>query len=258
MLLEIESNKFAFPHKTDEIVKNPKAKRTTLWDHFGIALAEYFGTTTLLCLSCMGGALGIQGVLSSMHTSFTAGLAVTVAIQTFAHISGAHINPAVTLNALIVDQITWRQILNYIIPQLLGSISGAAIFVAVTNSEALEFIGGRGVCVNTINTSITVWQGLAVEIVLSIILNLANCASWDARNSDKTDSVSIKIGLLVTVLNLGGGAYTGASMNPARSFGPAVMSGDFKDHWVYWVGPVAGSLIASIIYKMVYLRKKSK
>lgn len=70
-----------FEFDKDEIVKNPKAKRTTLWDHFGIALAEYFGTTTLLCLSCMGGALGIQGVLSSMHTSFTAGLAVTVAIQ---------------------------------------------------------------------------------------------------------------------------------------------------------------------------------
>lgn len=249
-----------FKDDKDEIVSKTKIKPPKFWDHVTIALSEYLGTTFLVFLSCMGACFGMQGAgISSMHTSFTAGLAVAAVIQTFGHLSGAHVNPAVSLNALIVNQITLLHLPSYIIPQLLGSISGSAIFEGVTNNDFLGIQdNGNGVCVNSVHDKISVWQGLAVEVVLSIILNLANCASWDARNSDKLDSVSLRIGLLVVVLNLGGGVYTGASMNPARSFGPAVFSGDYKNHWVYWVGPILGSLIASLIYRMVFLRNKVK
>ncbi|CAG9769771.1 unnamed protein product [Ceutorhynchus assimilis] len=244
--------------KSYDMVIETRIRPPTYWDHITIALAEFLGTTTLVFLSCMGSCFGIQGAVSSMHTSFTAGLAVAAVIQTFGHISGAHINPAVSLNALVVNQIGWQHLPSYVIPQILGSLSGAALFVSITNSEHLEIqAGGHGICVNGINENITITQGLFVEILLSIILNLANCASWDARNSDKLDSMSLKIGTLVVVLNLGGGAYTGASMNPARSFGPAVWSGDYKNHWIYWVGPVGGSLIASFTYKFVFLKNKS-
>lgn len=250
-----------FEDEKDEIVSESRSKPPQFWDHVTIALAEYLGTTILIFVSCMGACLGMQGEdrISSMHTSFTAGLTVAAAIQTFGPISGAHINPSVSLNALIVNQISWLHLPSYIIPQLLGSLTGSALFEGVTNSDFLGIqSNGNGVCVNSVNDHISVWQGFAVEIVLSIILNLANCASWDPRNSDKLDSVSLRIGLLVVVLNLGGGVYTGASMNPARSFGPAVFSGDYKNHWVYWIGPTLGSVIASVIYKTAFLRNRSK
>ncbi|XP_076255082.1 aquaporin AQPAe.a-like isoform X1 [Rhynchophorus ferrugineus] len=242
---------------TYEIIEKTKSKPPTIWTHLTIALAEYLGTTTLIFLSCTGCA-GIQGEQSRMHGIFAAGFAVTAVIQTFGHISAAHVNPAVSLGAVVVQQITWKYLPSYIIPQLLGSLTGSALFKTVSNQIHLLGDDGRGVCVNKINSEISVGQGLAVEIILSIILNLANCASWDARNSDKGDSVSIRIGLLVSVLNLGGAAYTGASMNPARSFGPAVLTGDFKDHWVYWIGPTIGSLIAATIYRTIFLRYQRK
>lgn len=249
-----------FEDEKDEIVSASQTKQPTIWDHITVAVAEYLGTTFLIFLSCMGACFGMQAAgISSMHTSFTSGLAVAGVIQMFGHLSGAHVNPAVSFNALIVKQISWIHLPSYIVPQLLGSITGSALFVGVTNSDFLGIQdNGQGVCVNAVNDKISVWQGLAVEILLSIILNLANDASWDARNSDKLDSVALRIGLLVVVLNLGGGVYTGASMNPARSFGPAVFSGDYKNHWVYWVGPFIGATIAGVIYRILFLRKRIK
>ncbi|KAL1512973.1 hypothetical protein ABEB36_002468 [Hypothenemus hampei] len=233
-----------------------KVQKLTYWGHISIGTAEFLGTTFLVFLSCLGACRGMQGDgMSSMHASFAAGLAVTVAIQIFAHISGAHVNPAVTLNALIVKQIGWYHLPTYLLSQVLGSLSGASLFVSVTNTKYLEIPDdGNGVCVNAIHDDLTVFQGLLVEILLSIILNLAICSSWDARNSDKLDSVSLKIGLLVVVLNLGGAVYTGASMNPCRSFGPAVLSGDYTNHWVYWIGPIVGAAIAAVTYRVLYLK----
>ncbi|XP_060517382.1 aquaporin AQPAe.a-like [Cylas formicarius] len=226
-------------------------KRSPLWRHLIVGLSEYFGTTLLVFLSCVGCTFGIQGNVSSMHVSFTAGLAVAVAIQTFAHLSGALVNPSVTIAALVMGQITWTEVPTYLITQVLGSLTGSGLHFVVTNDDHLN----DGVCVNLVNPSITVWQALAMETILSIILNLAICASWDERNSDKLDSVSLRIGLLVVVLNLGAGAYTGASMNPSRSFGPAVFSGNYTDHWIYWVGPTLGALFAATVYRFILWRK---
>ncbi|XP_066153739.1 aquaporin AQPAe.a-like isoform X2 [Euwallacea fornicatus] len=236
----------------------PSKKRPTCRDHLTVILAEFFGTSILVFLSCTGSCVGMQGdSMSSMHTSFTAGLAVAAVIQIFAHVSGAHVNPAVSINALILNQITWYYFPSYFIAQVLGSLAGAGLFYIVTKREYLGIqSNGHGMCVNSLSDYISPLQGFMVEICLSIILNLAICASWDARNSNKLDSVSLKIGLLVVVLNLGGVAYTGASMNPSRSFGPAVLSGDYQHHWIYWFGPIIGAIIASIMYKLFFADKK--
>ncbi|XP_072381413.1 aquaporin AQPcic-like isoform X3 [Diabrotica undecimpunctata] len=115
--------------------------------------------------------------------------------------------------------------------------------------------GERGVCVNTPGRGISDLEAFGVEIILTIILVIANCSSWDKRNSHKSDSVPIKIGLVVVALNVSAAAYTGASMNPARSFGPAVWSSDYTSHWVYWAAPTIGSLVASYAYKYVFLER---
>ncbi|XP_050294527.1 aquaporin AQPAe.a-like [Anthonomus grandis grandis] len=244
-----------FEDLKDEFVNKKDNGRPTIRNHTSTALAEYFGTALLVFLSCMGSCLGIQGNISSMHSSLTAGLAVTIAIQTFGHISGAHINPAVSISALIVKQIEWIQLPLYGIAQLLGSLSGAGLFAAVTNNDLIPDGMGQS-CVNKINENISIYQGILTEFLLSLIMNLAICSSWDPRNNDKQDSVPLKIGLLVAALNFAGGVYTGASMNPARSFGPAVVSNNFANHWVYWLGPTLGAVTAAIIYRVFFTRNK--
>lgn len=248
-----------FQEGKDDLSPITTKKPPNYLNHLRIILAELLGTSFLVFLSCLGSCVSMQGTdISSMHTSFTAGLAVATVIQTFGHISGAHVNPAVSINALIVNQITWSQLPSYLVAEVVGSLAGAGLFAAVTKSEYLVQSGGNGVCVNSISNDITPLQGLCVEILLSTIMNLAICASWDVRNSDKLDSVSLRIGLLVVVLNLAAGVYTGASMNPSRSFGPAIISGDYKNHWIYWVGPISGAMMGSLIYKIFFTQDKKK
>ncbi|KAJ8920892.1 hypothetical protein NQ315_015685, partial [Exocentrus adspersus] len=228
-------------------------KRPRKLDYLYIALSELIGTAILLFLNCMGNTMGIQGAISSMHVSFNSGLAVTAVIQIFGHVSGAHVNPAVTLSAFILNEITPVQVPLYLIPQIVGCIMGVGLQLLVTPRQHINVVG-HGVCVTAPHADITDWQALGIETILSAILVFSVCASWDSRNSDKTDSVPLKIGLVVGVLNLAACAYTGASMNPVRSFGPAVWSSDYSSQWVYWVGPTIGSLIATYTYKYTFLK----
>ncbi|KAJ8964800.1 hypothetical protein NQ314_004607 [Rhamnusium bicolor] len=226
-------------------------------DYLYIASAEFLGTGILLFLSCMGTTLGIQGGVSSMHISLNSGLAVMTAIQMFGHISGAHVNPVVTLSALILNEITLIQVPIYIISQILGSLTGCAFQTFMTPKKHVD-VEGHGVCVTAPHQDLTDWQALGIETILTVILIFSICAAWDHRNSDKMDSVPLKIGLVVGVLNLAAGAFTGASMNPVRSIGPAVWSGDYTAHWVYWVGPTIGSLLATYVYKYLFQRGRKQ
>ncbi|XP_074027119.1 aquaporin-4 isoform X2 [Leptinotarsa decemlineata] len=199
--------------------------------------------------------MGVQGDISSLHVSMAAGLALVVIIQMFGHISGAHVNPVVTMAAFILDEVTTKQVPVYVICQILGCLAGSGFHKILTPSES--YIVGNstepGVCLNVPRGNVTEWQALGVEIILTTALVIAVCATWDQVNSNKTDSIPLRIGLIIVSLNVSAGAYTGASMNPARSLGPAVWTNNYTSHWVYWVGPTIGSLIASYFYKYIFL-----
>ncbi|XP_050503300.1 aquaporin AQPcic isoform X1 [Diabrotica virgifera virgifera] len=232
----------------------PPARRVTLKDLVICGTSEFFGTAVLLFLSCTGATLDIQGDATVLHVSMAAGLAVTVVIQMLGHISGAYVNPVVTLSAYILGEINLKQTLLYVVCQISGCLCGTGFHRLLTPAGVLSG-GERGVCVNTPGRGISDLEAFGVEIILTIILVIANCSSWDKRNSHKSDSVPIKIGLVVVALNVSAAAYTGASMNPARSFGPAVWSSDYKSHWIYWTAPTIGSLLASYAYKYVFLER---
>nr|CAI5842227.1 unnamed protein product [Callosobruchus analis] len=219
-----------------------------------IALAEFLGTATMLFLVCTSCTLGIQGAISTLHLSLCSGLSVMAAIQMFGHISGAHINPVVSLAALMVDEISYLETLVYIISQILGCLTGCGLQKVVTPLQHEKQYPERGICVNAPHETLTDWKACGVEIILTAILVFAVLATWDKRNGNNMDSVALRIGFLVGVLNLAAGSFTGASMNPVRSFGPAVWSNDFTSHWIYWIGPTIGSLIATITYKCSFMR----
>ncbi|KAF2891402.1 hypothetical protein ILUMI_14771 [Ignelater luminosus] len=116
--------------------------------------------------------------------------------------------------------------------------------------------GSHGVCATIPSTELTSFQAILVEILLSLILSFANCSSWDYRNSSRSDSVPLKFGFLVAALIMAGGPYTGASMNPAKSFAPALWNNDWEKHWVYWIGPLVAAVVASTCYRIIFLKNK--
>ena len=99
-------------------------------------------------------------------------------------------------------------------------------------------------------------QRFVVEVIATGILMFMTCAVWDSRNVKYGDSVAIKIGLTVSVICMAVGPYTGCSMNPARSFGPALWNNSWLNHWIFWFGPITGSFNASALYKTIFWPKE--
>ncbi|KAG7307325.1 hypothetical protein JYU34_007494 [Plutella xylostella] len=199
--------------------------------------AELAGTALLVLLSCVGAAGGAAA----------AGLVVATLIQCFDHISGAHFNPVVTLCAVVRRRVPPTLGAMYVAAQLLGASAGAAAVCGAPGAG-----GEVGKCVTRLGSEVTTMQGLLIEGLLGALLALANCASWDPRNRRLPDSWPLRMGAIVAGLVTVAGPLTGAGMNPARSFGPALLAHSWGHHWVYWLGPLGGSLLASLLYTWLW------
>ncbi|CAH1185864.1 unnamed protein product [Phyllotreta striolata] len=233
-------------------------------DRIILCAAECGGTAILVFLGCMGcvSSLAAGGSIPHEQISFTFGLAVMAAIQVFGHVSGAHINPAVTVAAATLGDIPLLQVPIYFVGQFLGALLGFGLLWVVTpdvhlGNQMVFGVKQPGVCSPVVSPNISAGQACFVEFLLTLILVLVCCGVWDARNRDKHDSVSLRLGLAVAVLAMAGGPYTGANMNPARSFVPAMFNGDWQAHWVYWIGPLAAGFVGGVIYRLIFRKTQS-
>ncbi|XP_030626571.1 aquaporin-4 isoform X1 [Chanos chanos] len=172
------------------------------------------------------------------------GLAIATLVQCFGHISGAHINPAVTAAMVATRKLSLAKGVFYLAAQCLGAIVGAGILYGVTPASVR---GGLGV--TSVNSGISAGHALVIEMFITFELVFTVFATCDPRRTDLKGSAALAIGLAVCIGHLFAIPYTGASMNPARSFGPAVITGHWEDHWVYWVGPVIGAVVAAASYE---------
>ncbi|KYN17064.1 Aquaporin, partial [Trachymyrmex cornetzi] len=200
-----------------------------------IGLAELIGTAMLVFLGCMGCIAGLGVVPIHLQITVTFGLTVMVVIQCIGHLSQAHINPAVTVAAVILGKKNISEALVYFVSQMMGAILGYGMLKVVTPKYNLTAI-----------------QGLLVEGIATAILIMVLCSVWDPRNEKNTDSVPIKFGFTVIVLATATGPYTGCSLNPARSFAPALWNNQWRHQWIYWFGPIGGALISSFMYKSIF------
>ncbi|KAM4702070.1 aquaporin-2-like [Discoglossus pictus] len=205
--------------------------------------AEFLGTLLFVFIG-LGSALTWPSALPSiLQIALTFGLGIGTIVQTVGHISGAHLNPAVTVAFLVGSQISLLKAVFYILAQMLGAVAGAGLLYEFTPADV------RGsFAVNSLANDITPGQGFAVELFLTMQLVLCVFGSTDSRRTDSVGSPAISIGFSVTLGHLIGIYFTGCSMNPARSFGPALITGQFDNHWVFWVGPIVGAIFASLIY----------
>ncbi|XP_025829901.1 aquaporin-4 isoform X1 [Agrilus planipennis] len=166
----------------------------------------------------------------------------------FGHISGSHINPQLTMASLILGKTEPLEVFFYLMGQFSGATTGYVVLWTVLPDETYR----NGLCLNTVNGNITVCQGLIVEIISTATLTLACASIWDAKNARKIDSISLRLGLIIAVIAMVAGPFTGASMNSARSFAPALINNLWENHWVYWVGPTFGSIVAAVIYRFLF------
>ncbi|KAG5195617.1 hypothetical protein JEQ12_011912 [Ovis aries] len=175
------------------------------------------------------------------------GLSIATMVQCFGHISGGHINPAVTVAMVCTRRISIAKAVFYIAAQCLGAIIGAGILYLVTPPSV---VGGLGV--TTVHRNLSAGHGLLVELIITFQLVFTIFASCDSKRTDVTGSIALAIGISVAIGHLFAINYTGASMNPARSFGPAVIMGNWENHWIYWVGPIIGAVLAGGLYEYVF------
>ncbi|KAM4797481.1 aquaporin-2-like [Rhinophrynus dorsalis] len=210
--------------------------------------AEFFATF-LFVLFGLGSALEWPGASpSALQIALAFGLGISTLVQTFGHVSGAHINPAVTVAFFVGSQISLLRTVFYVGAQLLGAVSGAALLQEVTPFNARGNLSVNGLFYNT-----TVGKAFTVELFLTLQLVLCVFASTDDRRTDNVGSPALSIGLSVAFGHLLGINYTGCSMNPARSFAPAVVTGNFDAHWIFWLGPMVGAMLASLIYHYILI-----
>ncbi|KAH8362560.1 hypothetical protein KR200_005373, partial [Drosophila serrata] len=225
-------------------------------DNISTVMAEMIATAMLMFLGCMGCVQNSVFTNSSFQSALNFGFVVLICIQCFGCVCGAHLNPAVTLATYVYDMISLPLALAYFVAQMVGAFIGYGLLKAVLPENAIYSTDTPdGVCLTSVDSTLTSWQGLAIEFLITCVLISICCGVWDPRNATKQDSVPVRFGLAISCLSLTAGQLTGASMNPARSFAPAIWNGAWENHWIYWVGPMAGSLVTSVIYKYAFRRE---
>ncbi|KAM9319876.1 aquaporin-2-like [Gastrophryne carolinensis] len=206
-------------------------------------LAELIGTFLFVFVGLGSTLTWSSAIPTVLQIAFTFGLGIGTMVQAIGHISGAHLNPAVSIALLVGARISIVQTLYYIIAQMTGAVAGAALLSEFVPENIKGPFG-----VNQPSNNVTAGQALGIEIFLTLQLVLCIFSSTDSRRTDNIGSPAISIGLSVVLGHLLGIYYTGCSMNPARSFGPALITENFRYHWIFWAGPIAGAIFACLLY----------
>jgi MIP family channel proteins len=215
-------------------------------------LAEFVGTF-YLCFPGIAAILATKGLdpaASLVVIALAHGLGLSIAVSNFGGISGAHVNPAVTSGFLVTGRIAPGLAVAYIIAQLLGATTAAGFARVMFPADvvAAQHLG-LPLPAPWASTGVV----LMTEFILTYLLMTSVFGTAVDERGRAVKIGGLGIGLTVAFDILAGGAVTGASMNPARSFGPALELMDFQWHWAYWLAPIAGACTAALVYEHLLL-----
>ncbi len=215
-------------------------------------ICELVGTFVLTLVGC--GVAVVTGA-NVVATSLAFGLTIVAMAYSIGNISGCHINPAVSLSMLMTKKLTVKDFIYYVIAQILGAILAAAVLGLLLSSYKVlgaNLYGGAG------QLATNVWIALGVECILTFIFVTAILGVTSKKENSAV--AGIVIGLTLTLVHLLGIKFTGTSVNPARSLGPALLTCGtaLKQVWVFILAPLVGSALASLFYVNVLEEKKAR
>src|SRR5574340_1769411 len=230
---------------------NPRA---WLAEAIGTYALVFFGPLAIiLSVAYFGSILTIPAlvVIALAH-----GAAIGLMVYTFGHVSGAHINPAVTISMLVTRRINIRDGIAYIVFQIIGAIAAAATLKVILPDlgDKVHFgtQGGPSILLN--NSAIS---GFTVEAILTFFL-VTVIFMTAVHKKAPAGMYGLAIGGMIFLIHLVGVPLTGASVNPARTLGPAIISGYWDYHWIYWAGPIVGAVIAGLVMNYIFVNKAEK
>ncbi|HKN48987.1 MAG TPA: MIP family channel protein [Actinomycetota bacterium] len=218
------------------------------------AVAEFVGTLALVFIGA-GSVVALRplGAAAILGIALAHGLVLAVMVSNLGHISGGHFNPAVTVGAWVTGKIETLRAGFYIVCQLAGAVAGAGL-LRWAIPERIWRAATLGATLVDHTDNITNAKAVLLEGILTFFLVFTVfAAAIDDRGAFKSIA-GLSIGLVLTFDILVGGFLTGASMNPARSFGPALVAAKWDDFWVYVAGPLSGAVIAGAVYWFSFLR----
>ena len=230
---------------------NPRAWFAEAIATFGLV---FFGPlSVILSVVVFGNGLSIEAILM---ISLGHGAIIALMVYAFGHVSGAHINPAVTIPMMITKKISVADGIGYIIFQVIGAIIATLSLMAILPEIGKPVLwGGHGGPSELLNHSIM--SGFVVEVILTFFLVVVIFMTAVHKKAPKS-VYGASIGGMVFLLHIVGIPLTGASMNPARSFAPAIVTGDaglLEIQWLYWLAPIIGGIIAGVIMNYVFINK---
>ena len=224
-----------------------EAWRATFAELVATLLFVFLGAGSVVATGAMtNGDLTVERliVIALAH-----GLAIVLLAYATANISGGHINPAVTFAAWITKNITTTRAVMFVLAQLVGAAAGAALLLVVLPDASDTNLGAHA-----LGPGVSVGMGLVMEIVVTFVLVFVIFATA-VDSGGMGNMAPLAIGLAVLVDHLLAVSVTGASMNPARSFGPALVAAEWADHWIYWIAPLLGGALAGMVYQFSFMNR---
>jgi MIP family channel proteins len=208
-------------------------------------LAELVGTFILVyAIASAATAYSDTGQLGVIGIGLVHALVLTAIVYAIGYRSGSQVNPAVTIGLLVARKIKGKEAAVYIAAQIIGAVIGAAVVYLIFGQEMSASV--------TLPLDDNVVRALILETVMTFTLVYVILATTSSRNFKIAPLAGLAIGFTLGLNVMFGGAITGGSLNPARSFGPALIMGNFNYHWIYWIAPIIGGLIAAGLYKATH------
>lgn len=220
----------------------------------------FIGAGAIITTAWTGGQPGLVGI------AIAHGVVLSIIVSATMNISGAHINPAVTLGLMTTGKIKMGPAVAYIIAQCAGAtIAGVLLNLIFQKLGSASMMGSQAIIESKLGTpnfgeAVPPMMAVLVEVILTFLLMFA---IYGTAVDDRAPKIGgFGIGLMVMVDILMGGPITGAAMNPARTIGTLIGGGSatsslWAQHWVYWVGPVIGAVLGAMVYEMAILRKRT-
>jgi MIP family channel proteins len=215
------------------------------------AVAEFVATFGLIFIGAGAVILAADGQLDLVGVALAHGLVLAIMVSVTGHISGAHVNPAVTIALWSAGKISTVRGAVYIVAQLLGAVVGALLLRYAAGADLFD-VGGGGA--PALGLGVAIGRGIVIEAILTFFLVFAVFGTAVDDRGPWNKTAGFTIGLVIAFDILAFGLLTGAAMNPARWFGPALVGGLWDNALVWTVGPIAGGIIAGVLYTAVLLR----